>query len=250
MTDAFQIQPASENQRLAAYRNVHEVWSDDLPLDEFLARRLRSVMHNRAEWFVLCVGQSVASSLGRYPLQFNLGGTIVKGSGIGAVHTPPEHRQRGYATALLRQVNEWSRRDGFQVSLLFSDIDPAYYERLGYITWPSYISAANVARLRCIEAVDISATSIKVAENEVDIRGQGSGPIDAFIDAMVATLNEPLNVVDYQEYALNEGAEAQAICILALTDERENRYYGVGISQNTTTAAFKSIIAAVNRKWR
>ena len=66
---------------------------------------------------------------------------------------------------------------------------------------------------------------------------------------MVETLNEPLNVTEYQEYAMTEGAEAQAICILALTDEAGNRYYGVGISQNTTTAAFNSIIAGINRKW-
>jgi 2-isopropylmalate synthase len=92
--------------------------------------------------------------------------------------------------------------------------------------------------------------NIKVAENEVAIHGEGSGPIEAFINAMVETLNEPLNVVDYQEYALNEGSEAQAICILALADDDGNKYYGVGISQNTTTAAFKSIIASINRKWK
>ena len=92
--------------------------------------------------------------------------------------------------------------------------------------------------------------TIKVGDNEVEIRGSGSGPIDAFVKAMEETLNEPLNVVEYQEYALNEGAEAQAICILAITDERANRYYGVGISQNTTTAAFKSIIASINQKWK
>lgn len=91
---------------------------------------------------------------------------------------------------------------------------------------------------------------VQVGDNEVEVYGAGSGPIDAFINAMVETLNEPLNVVEYQEYALNEGAEAQAICILAITDEQGNRYYGVGISQNTTTAAFKSIIASVNRKWQ
>ncbi len=91
---------------------------------------------------------------------------------------------------------------------------------------------------------------IQVGDNEVEVNGSGSGPIDAFINAMVETLNEPLNVVEYQEYALNEGAEAQAICILAITDEQGNRYYGVGISQNTTTAAFKSIIASINRKWQ
>lgn len=92
--------------------------------------------------------------------------------------------------------------------------------------------------------------TIRVAENEVKISGTGSGPIEAFINAMVETLNEPLNVVDYQEYALKEGSEAQAICILAISDEEGNKYYGVGISQNTTTAAFKSIIASINRKWK
>ena len=92
--------------------------------------------------------------------------------------------------------------------------------------------------------------TVKVAENEVGVEGTGSGPIDAFINAMIETLNEPLNVADYQEYALKEGSEAQAICILSIADEDGEKYYGVGISQNTTTAALKSIISAINRKWR
>ena len=91
---------------------------------------------------------------------------------------------------------------------------------------------------------------IMVGDNEIKISGEGSGPIDAFIAALVETLNEPLNVVDYQEYALNEGSEAQAICIIVVADEQKIRHYGVGLSQNTTTAAFGSIIAAINRKWR
>jgi 2-isopropylmalate synthase len=90
---------------------------------------------------------------------------------------------------------------------------------------------------------------ITVAENEMTVQGEGTGPIDAFVDGLVSTLNEAFNVADYQEYALNEGKEAQAICILAISDEDTNKYYGVGISQNTTTAAFKSILAATNRKW-
>jgi 2-isopropylmalate synthase len=94
------------------------------------------------------------------------------------------------------------------------------------------------------------SASIQLAENEVKVIGSGSGPIEAFVNAMVETLNEPLNVIDYQEYSLKEGSEAQAISILAINDEDGNKYYGVGISQNTTTAAFKSIVAAINRKWR
>ena len=88
-----------------------------------------------------------------------------------------------------------------------------------------------------------------VAENRITVSGEGSGPIDAFVDGMVKTLNEPLNVVDYQEYALKEGKEAQAICILSISDEDDSKFYGVGISQNTITAAFNSIVAAINRRW-
>ncbi len=91
--------------------------------------------------------------------------------------------------------------------------------------------------------------NILVGDNEIKISGEGSGPIDAFVNGLVNSLNEPLNVIDYQEYALNEGKEAQAICILAVSDEKRGSYYGVGISQNTITAAYNSIIAAINRKW-
>ena len=84
--------------------------------------------------------------------------------------------------------------------------------------------------------------NILAGDNEINIKGKGSGPIDAFVNGLVHTLNEPLNVIDYQEYALNEGKEAQAICILALSDEKHGSYYGVGISQNTITAAYNSCL--------
>ena len=91
---------------------------------------------------------------------------------------------------------------------------------------------------------------IKIAESEISIAGEGSGPIDAFVSALSQSINEPLNVVDYQEYALNEGSNAKAISIIAVNDGESIKHFGVGISPNTTTAAFHSIIAALNRKWR
>ncbi len=100
------------------------------------------------------------------------------------------------------------------------------------------------------DEIQVCEASIMVADNHVDVKGHGSGPIDAFVDGLVLALNEPLNVIDYQEYALGEGKDAKAICILAITDDTQEVFYGVGISQNTTTAAFNSIIAAINRKWK
>ena len=96
---------------------------------------------------------------------------------------------------------------------------------------------------RCVARVDVS-------DNVVTIDGEGSGPIEAFVNAMAATLNEPLTVLGYQETALGTGADAQAICILSIDDPDTNvRRYGLGISRNTITASLNAVVSALNRRW-
>ena len=96
---------------------------------------------------------------------------------------------------------------------------------------------------RCVARVEVS-------DNVVTIDGEGSGPIEAFVNAMVETLNEPLTVLGYQENALGTGSDAQAICILAIDDpETESRCYGLGVSRNTITASLNAIVSALNRRW-
>ncbi len=97
---------------------------------------------------------------------------------------------------------------------------------------------------RCIARVEVS-------ENLVTIDAEGTGPIEAFVNALVETLNEPLTVVDYHEHSMGAGADAQAICILAIDDEDDDgrRCYGIGVSRNTITASLHAIISAMNRRW-
>lgn len=138
MSRPYSIHFASDAERLAAYRNVHEVWGQGLPMPEFLERRLRSVRHNRAQWWVLTVGDEVISSLGNHPLEFFCRGRIHSGFGIGSVHTLPAHRQKGYAEALCREVLRESAARGDHLALLYCDIAPAYYERLGFRVCPAF----------------------------------------------------------------------------------------------------------------
>ncbi len=90
---------------------------------------------------------------------------------------------------------------------------------------------------------------VEVSENDVRIAGQGSGPIEAFVNGMVDTLNEPLNIIDYREIALSTGKDAAALCLLAI-DNGEERCYGIGMSRNTITASLSAIVSAVNRRWK
>ena len=139
MTVHLDVHPADDGERLAAFRNVHDVWSRGLPMHEHLQLRQASVQHNRAQWFVGCVDGEVVTSLGAYPLEFRYRGDVVAGLGIGAVHTRPADRRRGYAAQLVTEVEQQVRTaTGAVISLLFSDIKPEYYARLGYIECPAW----------------------------------------------------------------------------------------------------------------
>ena len=133
MSTELRIHPASESERLQAYRNVHEVWNGGLSLDEHVERRLKSIQHNRAQWFVGCVNDKVVTSLGTYPLRFRLDDRIVSGIAIGAVHTVAEFRGQGFAPQLIGSVEQYHQARSVEISLLYSDIKPSYYARLGYV---------------------------------------------------------------------------------------------------------------------
>ena len=99
------------------------------------------------------------------------------------------------------------------------------------------------------------AAKLEVPDGEVEVSGRGSGPIEAFVNGMVSTLNEPLNITDYHERAMGMGKDASAICIVSIGDaevasEASANCYGIGISKNTITASLIAIVSAVNRRWK
>jgi hypothetical protein len=72
----------------------------------------------------------------RYRLDALVDGQMVKLLGLGAVFTPGNRRGHGHAGDLLRRMLESAAADGFGGALLFSEIDPRYYERLGFRRLP------------------------------------------------------------------------------------------------------------------
>ena len=141
------LHAASPAERLAAYRNVHDVWSGGLPMEQHLARRLASEQHNRANWFVGCLAGEVVTSLACYPLQFRVRGQTLCGISIGSVHTLAAFRGRGFAPRLIDWVEKQQAAAGAAISLLYSDIEPAYYGRLGYRQCPAFKGRRDVTAL-------------------------------------------------------------------------------------------------------
>lgn len=64
-----------------------------------------------------------------------IGESVVKLGGIGMVVTSPEYRGRGYASALLRDAIAYMEAQNYDLSLLFTTIQP-FYMPLGWASFP------------------------------------------------------------------------------------------------------------------
>ena len=103
--------------------------------------------YNRAQlstpWGIACLrrvalvdGGRLLATAKRYDLTSSLDGHVTKMMGLGAVFTPEAARGHGHAGELLRLMLEAAAGEGFGLALLFSEIDPRYYEHLGFRRLP------------------------------------------------------------------------------------------------------------------
>ena len=126
------VVPADATQKETAFQQVFDVWPCGATIEEHLQWRLNSVQHQRAVWYVGLFEGEVACSLGAYPLDFQIDRQRCSGFAIGAVHTDKPYRGRGFAAQMIQAVEQRRRSEGAQVAMLYSDIAPDYYRRLGY----------------------------------------------------------------------------------------------------------------------
>lgn len=82
----------------------------------------------------------------------------------------------------------------------------------------------------------------------VELEGRGNGPIAAFCNVL-NNYGVDVRVLDYYEHALSAGGDARAAAYLECAIEGDV-FWGVGIDPNTTTAALKAVVSAVNRAIR
>ncbi len=76
----------------------------------------------------------------------------------------------------------------------------------------------------------------------------GNGPIDAVQRGLAQELGIGIKVLDYEEHALQSGANSQAAAYIHLLDAEDGRVtYGVGVSSNITRASVRAIFSAINR---
>ena len=87
---------------------------------------------------------------------------------------------------------------------------------------------------------------IGIGGEAFSLRGEGNGPIDAFIAGVSRVTGEPVRVLGYHEHSVSSGADAQAVAYLELR-VGERSLFGVGQDANIVTASLKAIVSGLQR---
>jgi 2-isopropylmalate synthase len=86
---------------------------------------------------------------------------------------------------------------------------------------------------------------VKLSGRERWLKGQGNGPIAAFVDALRGA-GISVEITDYSEHALSEGADARAAAYVEARIGGRTRW-GVGLDANIMTASLRAVVSAVSR---
>ncbi len=87
---------------------------------------------------------------------------------------------------------------------------------------------------------------VRIDGAERTIAGQGTGPIDAYVDALRGETGLAIDVLDYREHAVRRGADAQAAAYVE-AKIGDKTVFGVGLDANIVEASLRAVTSAVNR---
>jgi GNAT superfamily N-acetyltransferase len=142
-----------------AAKQTHSFWSGGRTLEahiESQRAQLRRAGRAILRYTGLVDETGLVASIKRYGLSVHVPGFgRASAVGVGAVFTRFDSRGTGAATQLLRAVLEEARASGDVLALLYSDIDPAFYERLGFVPLAALEHSAPVAELPDGDALDL-----------------------------------------------------------------------------------------------
>jgi predicted N-acetyltransferase YhbS len=140
MDPAFQVLSPDDPLHDQALDHTFGQWNDLLTREgyaQYNRAQLRTSWGSRHLQRVGLVSDGILlASAKQYRVTMRVDGRMVPTIGIGAVFTPPERRGRGHAAALVEHIVQAGRSNGASLAMLFSEIAPRYYERLGFSVVP------------------------------------------------------------------------------------------------------------------
>ena len=97
------------------------------------------------------------------------------------------------------------------------------------------------------EATFTGTIHLVKADKDVDIYGEGNGPIDALTNALRSVGVIGFEIEKYKEHSISQGSDSKAICYMQVKDPDGRTVFGVGISHGIFKASARSLFCAINR---
>jgi N-acetylglutamate synthase-like GNAT family acetyltransferase len=137
----FKYEPASAADFDEIYMMGYDVWAEGATEEAYLADCRNSPKYKTGNWYKLVAntGELLASMI-IYPLD-EIGGRSA--CGFGSVATAIEQRRKGYAHKMLELANRDC--EDYDAIFLYSDINPEYYQRLGFATLPDSLQSCTTS---------------------------------------------------------------------------------------------------------
>ena len=148
----FQVVPATGHILEQVLNDTFPLWNDGLSRESYgkaWAAQLKTPWgQHHLDRVAMIDGPHVLSSAKRYDLSLRIDGRIRRVLGIGAVFTATAHRGRGCARELVTRMLDTAVTEGQEFAMLFSEIAPAFYERLDFVPVPLVESVIEVDQKR------------------------------------------------------------------------------------------------------
>ena len=81
---------------------------------------------------------------------------------------------------------------------------------------------------------------------ELAINGEGDGVLDAFVEGMKSAIKLDLEIMEYGEHAMGQGADAEAVTYIQIRCEGQ-RYSGVAISKDIIASSLNAFMGAASQ---
>ena len=118
--------------------------------------------------------------------------------------------------------------------------------------WKEYIERSQPYELKHFHADGTTGVfrcraSLFHNGKEIQITGEGNGPIAAVVHALTSHGVPAFEVANYREQSLSSGSEASALSFIQIKRVDGRTCWGAGVDTNIELASIKAVVSAVNR---
>ena len=98
-----------------------------------------------------------------------------------------------------------------------------------------------------MDGVFYCRASVRKDGAELELAGEGNGPIAAFVHALQSAGAPKFEIAYYKEHALSAGSQAAAIAYIQIKLADGKVRWGAAVDTNIELASIKAVLSALNR---